>query len=155
MSGAYNVGRLSRLVIVAGRCHSFPVGSEMGEHKRAGIPRPNITRIVFAQMLALALPTSLLWIVWPEVLVPFISGALIESLPRAYFGFYAFRYIGARQMQKVVRSFRRGEVGKFVMVSVSFGVFFALNKSRYPEVVFAGYFVAWVLGVVMSMRVIR
>ncbi len=155
MSDAYNAARLSRLVIFACRSNSLPVWSEMGEHKRASIPRPKAIGIAVAQLIALAIPTALFWMVWPESLIPFVSGAMIESLSRAYFGLYAFRFVGACQVQEVVGSFRRGELGKFVMVAVSFGVFFALDKSGRPEAVFAGYFVAWMLGTVISMRAIR
>jgi ATP synthase protein I len=127
----------------------------MGEQQRASIPRPPVHRITFAQLLALAPVLGVPWFFWPKLAIAGLAGAMIEVLARAYFGFYAFRYTGALQMRQVVRSFRRGELGKFMLVAVSFGALFALDKNLHPAAVFIGYLVAWLLGTIFSMRLLK
>jgi ATP synthase protein I len=127
----------------------------MGELRHASIPRPPIHRIILAQVIALVPPLLLLWWAWPRFASAFLAGAIIEVLGRAYFSFYAFRYVGARQMREVVRSFRRGEMGKFILVAVLFGLLFALFRHLPPVAVFAGYLLAWLFGTVLGMRLFR
>ncbi|HQQ73539.1 MAG TPA: hypothetical protein PK031_00135, partial [Pseudomonadales bacterium] len=61
----------------------------------------------------------------------------------------------ARQIRQVMRSLRRGELGKFMLVAVLFGGLFAADKSLQPLIVFAGYFAAWLLGTLLSMRLLK
>lgn len=129
--------------------------SMVSEPARASIPRPPVYRITLAQ-LAVFLPlAAVAWFVRPMWAKAFLAGAVIEILARAYFGFYAFRFIGARQIRQVMRSFRRGELGKFMLVAVLFGGLFAADKSLQPLIVFAGYFAAWLLGTLLSMRLLK
>lgn len=127
----------------------------MGEQLRASIPRPPVYRITLVQLLVLAPILAVVALCWPGLARAALAGALIEILARAYFGFYAFRYIGARQMRQIVRSFRRGELGKFMLVAVLFGGLFAIDSSLQPLAVFAGYMAASLLGVVSSVRLLR
>ena len=127
----------------------------MSEPKCASIPRPPIYRITVAQLVVMIPPVAALWLAWPALAKAVLAGAMIEILARAYFGFYAFRFIGAQQMRQVMRSFRRGELGKFMLVAVLFGGLFAADKSLHPLAVFAGYFTAWLLGTLLSMRLLK
>ena len=126
----------------------------MSERHRTSIPRPPIYRITLVQLGVLLPPVVALWFVWPSLAKAVFAGAVIEIVARAYFGFYAFRFIGARHMRQVMRSFRRGELGKFVLVAVLFGVLFAANKNFNPIAVFVGYLAAWLLGAWSSMRLL-
>ena len=47
-----------------------------------------------------------------------IIGGWIATLSNAYFAFQAFRYSGARAASQMVKSFQRGESGKFVITIV-------------------------------------
>ena len=127
----------------------------MSELQRASIPRPPVYRITLVQLVVLVPPVLVLWFFKPMWAKAVLAGAMIEILARAYFGFYAFRYMGAQQMRLVVRSLRRGELGKFLLVAVLFGGLFVANKGLQPLPVFAGYLTAWLLGVVLSMRMLR
>lgn len=98
---------------------------------------------------------GLIWVVWSPAALDVLAGAAIELVSRAYFCYYAFRYAGARQIRLVVRSFRRGALGKFLLVAVLFGLLFGLNKGQFPVAVFAGYLVSWLLGTFFSMRLLR
>lgn len=127
----------------------------MSEPQRASIPRPPVYRITLVQLAVLIPSVLVLWLLKPMWAKAALAGAMIEILARAYFGFYVFRYIGARQMRLVVRSLRRAELGKFLLVAVLFGGLFAANKGLQPLPVFAGYLTAWLLGVVLSVRMLR
>ena len=124
----------------------------MGDQPRASIVRPPVHRITGGQLLVLApLLVVLVWLapVWG---LSAAAGVMIEVSGRAYFAFYAFRFAGARQMRDVMRSFRRGELGKFMLVTLLFGAVFALWREAQPVAVFVGYFLAWLLGTVLGMR---
>ena len=46
-----------------------------------------------------------------------LMGGLIQILPQAWFSRQAFKYAGASNVDKVVRSMYRGELGKVVMTA--------------------------------------
>lgn len=127
----------------------------VSEPQRASIPRPPIYRITLVQLVVLVPSVLALRLFWPAWAISVLAGAMIEILARAYFGFYAFRFIGAQHMRQVMRSFRRGELGKFMLVAVLFGSLFAVGKDLHPLAVFTGYFAAWLLGVILSMRLLK
>lgn len=127
----------------------------MSEPQRASITRPPIYRITLAQLVVLLPSVVVLWLFWPAWAIAMLAGAVIEILARAYFGFYAFRFTGAQQMHQVMRSLRRGELGKFMLVAVLFGGLFAVGKNLHPLAVFTGYFGAWLLGTLLSMRLLK
>jgi F0F1-type ATP synthase assembly protein I len=82
------------------------------------------------------------------------SGAATELVGRAYFGYYAFQYIGAQKAHQVRRAMMQGQLGKFVLVAVMFGLLFVSSWKINPIDVFTGYCVSWMLGVYMSARVL-
>jgi ATP synthase protein I len=84
-----------------------------------------------------------------------LAGAMIELLGRAYFAFFAFRFTGALQMQHVVNAFRRGELGKFMLVVILFGALFSLKPGLSPVAVFVGYIASWLLGTLLGMRLLK
>lgn len=127
----------------------------VSEPQRASITRPPIYRITLVQLAVLVPSVVVLWLFWPALAIAVLAGAVIEILARAYFGFYAFRFIGAQQMRQVMRSFRRGELGKFMLVAVLFGGLFAADRNLHPLAVFVGYFGAWLLGTLLSMRLLK
>lgn len=127
----------------------------VSEPQRASITRPPVYRVTLVQLAVLVPSVLALWFFWPALGVAVLAGAVIEILARAYFSFYAFRFIGAQQMRQVMRSFRRGELGKFMLVAVLFGGLFAADKNLHPLAVFAGYFAAWLLGTLLSMRLLK
>ena len=123
--------------------------------QHTGISKPPVYRIALVQTVVLAVMAALLWLVSPAWAAALFWGGAIEVLPRLYFGIYAFRFTGARQMRQVVASLRRGEMGKFVLVVTMFSGLFVLDKSIAPAAVFLGYFVSWLLGMVLSARWLR
>lgn len=127
----------------------------MSSEAAGTIKKPLMYRVTMAQLITL-LPFVLgLYVVWPEKGLSALAGVLIEAAGRAYFGFYAFRYIGAQRVALVLSSFKRGELGKFVLVVVMFGCLFFGLPHVDPLMLFAGYLVSWLLGTVLSIRVLR
>ena len=49
-----------------------------------------------------------------------LVGGWIATLANLYFAIQAFRYTGARSSEQVMRTFYRGEAGKFVIVMMLF-----------------------------------
>ena len=127
----------------------------MGEQRRASIPGPPVYRVILVQLLVLVPLLGLLVLLSPRWGWSAAAGAVIELAGRAYFSFYAFRFIGARQMREVMRSFRKGELGKFMLVALLFAALFAQGSAVAPAAVFGGYLVAWLLGTVLGMRWLR
>jgi ATP synthase protein I len=114
--------------------------------QHTSISKPPVYRIALVQTVVLAVMAALLWLVSPAWAAALFWGGTIEVLPRLYFGVYAFRFTGARQMRKVVASLRRGEMGKFVLVVAMFSGLFMLNKSIAPAAVFFWLFCLVVVG---------
>lgn len=60
-----------------------------------------------------------------------LLGGLISVIANSFFAAQAFRFGGARNAKKIVRSFMTGEIGKFIIViglfALSFGLIEALN----------------------------
>ena len=115
------------------------------------ISRLPVWRVIAVQMVAIGLlgAGTLAWR-GQEALFAALAGGMIETLARAWFGFWAFRHVGASHAHLVLKAFRRGEAGKFVVVAVSFGLLFSLQKEVAVVWVLVGYVYAWVVGTVMT-----
>ena len=79
-----------------------------------------------------------------------LLGGLISALPNSYFALHAFKYSGARNAEKIVRGFIRGELGKIVMTVVLFALSFALISSLNELALILGFIATHFVGVMMS-----
>ncbi|MCH2355969.1 MAG: ATP synthase subunit I [Pseudomonadales bacterium] len=79
-----------------------------------------------------------------------LLGGLISALPNSYFALHAFKYSGARNADKIVRGFIRGELGKIVMTVVFFALSFALISSLNELALILGFIATHFVGVMMS-----
>jgi ATP synthase protein I len=79
-----------------------------------------------------------------------LLGGLISALPNSYFALHAFKYSGARNADKIVRGFIRGELGKIVMTVVLFALSFALISSLNELALILGFIATHFVGVMMS-----
>ena len=74
-------------------------------------------------------------------------GAGIALAGSLYFALQAFRHAGATQASQIVRSFYKGEAGKFVITALLFAVVFATVKTVHPGWLLSGFvleqMVAW------------
>jgi len=92
------------------------------------IPKPAIWKAIFYQLAVLLLLVGILSLVNRLVAVSALAGGMIYTIPQAWFSRQAFKYIGARQTDLVVRSMYRGEFGKVVLTAALFAAVFTLDK---------------------------
>lgn len=79
-----------------------------------------------------------------------LLGGLISALPNSYFALHAFKFRGARNADKIVKGFIRGELGKIVITVVLFAFAFALITSLNEGALIIGFVITHFVGVVMS-----
>ena len=79
-----------------------------------------------------------------------LLGGLISAVPNSYFALHAFKFQGARNADKVVKSFIRGELGKIIFTGVLFALSFTLVTSLDELALIAGFVATHFVGVVMS-----
>ena len=79
-----------------------------------------------------------------------LLGGLISALPNSYFALHAFKYSGARNADKIVKGFIRGELGKIVITVVLFALSFALISSLNELALILGFIATHFVGVMMS-----
>lgn len=53
-----------------------------------------------------------------------LAGGLICAIPNAYFAYKAFQYVGAQQINHVLRAFYQGGMWKLVLTGMGFGLAF-------------------------------
>ena len=71
----------------------------------------------------------------------FFYGGLVNLLPSLYFAKKMFQYRGARNAQKIVKGFYRGEAVKIIVTIALFAVIFKFMSIE-PVVFFSGFIVA-------------
>jgi ATP synthase protein I len=79
-----------------------------------------------------------------------LIGGLVSVIPNGYFAMQAFRYRGARNAQKVVKSFMKGEMGKLAITIVLFVLIFSLLSNVNEVALIASFIAVQLIGVVMS-----
>jgi len=79
-----------------------------------------------------------------------LLGGLISALPNSYFALHAFKYSGARNAEKIVRGFVRGELGKIVITVVLFALSFGLISNLNELALILGFIATHFVGVMMS-----
>ncbi len=127
----------------------------MSSQVDTSIKKPLVYLITIAQLAVLLPLVLVLCFILPEKGFAAFVGVSIELTGRAYFGFYAFRYVGAQRVSLVLKSFRRGELGKFVIVAIMFGVSFFIWPDINLPTLYVGYLVSWFLGAVLSFRILK
>ena len=79
-----------------------------------------------------------------------LLGGLISGLSNSYFAMQVFKYRGARNADKVVRSFIRGELGKIAITLVLFALSFTLITNLNELALILGFIATHFVGVIMS-----
>ena len=83
------------------------------------------------------------------------AGGITVLLPNCYFVFRAFRYRGARDAKRIVRSFYSGEAGKLILTAVLFVLVFVSLKPLNAPAVFIGYFCVQMLNWIVPLLASR
>ena len=112
---------------------------------------PSVIKVIVAQLVwTVSLLLACLLIFGVAVGYSALLGGLISALPNSYFALHAFKFQGARNADKVVKSFIRGELGKIVFTGVLFALSFTLVTSLDELALIAGFVATHFVGVVMS-----
>lgn len=108
-------------------------------------------KVIVAQLAATAfIATISLLLSGNVVAYSVILGGLISALPNSYFAMQAFKYQGARNADKVVKSFIRGELGKIGITIVLFALSFTLITNLNELALILGFVATHFVGVMMS-----
>ena len=112
---------------------------------------PSVYKVIVAQ-LVWTVSLSLVFLSIFGVVAGYsaLLGGLISAVPNSYFALHAFKFQGARNADKVVKGFIRGELGKIVFTGVLFALSFTLVTSLNEFALIAGFVATHFVGVVMS-----
>ena len=112
---------------------------------------PSVYKVIVAQLVwTVSLSLVCLSIFGVVAGYSALLGGLISAVPNSYFALHAFKFQGARNADKVVKSFIRGELGKIVFTGVLFALSFTLVTSLDELALIAGFVATHFVGVVMS-----
>lgn len=114
-------------------------------------PRPLVDRTIAVRLLMLQLAAAVvvtlasLWAGrWAGVSAG--MGAGISLAGSLYFSLQAFRHAGATSAAHIVRSFYKGEAGKFVLTAALFAVVFVTVKSVEAGWLLTGFILVHLVG---------
>jgi len=112
---------------------------------------PPVHRVIVAQLVATAL-IAVLFLIFSYVTAAFsiAIGGLVSAIPNCFFAIQAFRYRGARNADKVVKSFMKGEMGKIAITLLLFVLTFTLISGIDEVALIAGFIAAHFVGIMMS-----
>ena len=92
------------------------------------IPKPELLKATMYQLAVLLVLVVMISMTDKLMAVSALMGGLIQILPQAWFSWQAFKYAGASNLDKVVQSMYRGELGKVVMTATLFAILFTVDK---------------------------
>jgi len=122
----------------------------------SNLKAPPVHKVIVAQLAAAGLMTLIsLFISGTIMAYSVLLGGLISALPNSYFALHAFKFQGARNAQRVVRSFIKGELGKIIITLVLFALSFTLISNLDEPALILGFIVTHFIGVMMSGMVIN
>ena len=112
---------------------------------------PSVYKVIVAQLIwTVSLSLGCLSIFGVVAGYSALLGGLISAVPNSYFALHAFKFQGARNADKVVKSFIRGELGKIVFTGVLFALSFTLVTSLDELALIAGFVATHFVGEVMT-----
>lgn len=112
---------------------------------------PPVYKVIVAQLATTGfIATISLLISGTVTAYSVLLGGLISALPNSYFALHAFKFQGARNAEKVVKGFIRGELGKIIMTVVLFALSFTLISNLNELALILGFALTHFVGVMMS-----
>ncbi|GJM11972.1 MAG: ATP synthase subunit I [Pseudohongiella sp.] len=117
----------------------------------SNLKTPPVYKVIIAQ-LAMTVFIAVVSLLISGTVLAYSSllGGLISAVPNSYFALHAFRFQGARNAQRVVKGFIRGELGKIIITVVLFALSFTLITSLNELALILGFALTHFTGVVMS-----
>lgn len=89
----------------------------------------------------------------PETSVSIFIGGLISLVPGLYFSYQAFRYMGARSIEKTVASIFKGEIIKLLLIGCGFGLTFKYLRPIDELAVFVGFLLIHAVGILGAAKI--
>ena len=115
------------------------------------IKPPPVHKVIVVQLLATAFIAALSLLLSGTIAAySTLLGGLISALPNSYFATQAFKYSGARNADRVVKSFIRGELGKIGITLVLFALSFTLITNLHELALILGFIAIHFTGVMVS-----
>lgn len=112
---------------------------------------PPVYKVIVAQFLATAfIAAASLFLSGTITAYSIVVGGLISALPNSYFALQAFKFQGARNADRVVKSFIRGELGKIGITLVLFALSFTLITNLHELALILGFIAVHFIGVMVS-----
>jgi len=112
---------------------------------------PPVYKIIMTQFVAtVVIAAILLFFTNSIVAYSVLVGGLVSAISNCYFAVQAFRYNGARNADKVVKSFMKGEIGKIVITIVLFALTFTLITNINEIALIMGFIAIHFIGIMMS-----
>ena len=109
---------------------------------QGSIKRPPVFKTSLIQLAVLLVVCGLIWPVDKVISYSAFLGGSLVVVPNVYFAFYAFRFMGSRQISTALHSIYRGEMGKFTLTLVGFALVFLLVKPLHSAALFGAFIVA-------------
>lgn len=117
----------------------------------SNLKAPPVYKVIVAQLAATTLIAAISLLVFGVTTAySVLLGGLISALPNSYFALHAFKFQGARNAEKVVKSFIKGELGKIIFTVVLFALSFTLITSLNELALILGFILIHFVGVIMS-----
>lgn len=117
----------------------------------SNLKAPPVYKVIVAQLAATTLIATIsLLVIGVTMAYSVLLGGLISALPNSYFALHAFKYQGARNAEKVVKGFIRGELGKIIFTVVLFALSFTLITNLNELALIIGFILIHFVGVMMS-----
>ena len=119
------------------------------------ISTPPIYKVALYQIFILLAICGI--VVWVDSLLAssILAGGLIQIGPQAWFAQQAYKYTGARQVDKIVRAMYWGESGKVVLTAALFTTTFILFKQLDFLAVFTAFTVMIPLQWLITVKVLK
>lgn len=114
--------------LVGDRSRSPSARKRWIENTVTTIPKPELLKATLCQLATLLVLVVMISMTDKLMAVSVLMGGLIQILPQAWFSWQAFKYAGANNVDKVVQSMYRGELGKVVMTATLFAILFTVDK---------------------------
>ena len=117
----------------------------------SNLKAPPVYKVIVAQLAATTLIAAISLLVFGvTVAYSVLLGGLISALPNSYFVLQAFKYRGARNADKVVKSFIKGELVKIILTIVLFALCFTQVERLNEMALILGFILTHFVGVMMS-----
>jgi ATP synthase protein I len=129
--------------------------AEKGGHIMSTISTPPLYKVALHQIFILLAICGV--VVWVDSLLAssILAGGLIQIGPQAWFAHQAYKYSGARQVDKIVRAMYWGESGKVVLTATLFITTFIVLKQLNFLAVFSTFIVMIPLQWFITVKILK